>query len=167
MLTMDQALHRGREAAVKDTERLSAMEAEVSVLRLLLGETAASIQKAAQDIDLVKAAVTEHQMPRARDICALEGEMGRVRNAMAGIGRSLGQQEGEWKAVILDLHQRRIRNRVRFQVPKKRWRTLRGSSSTCGRQLRESATIWWKLCDGTQSWAGGCGKELRRRGSGF
>jgi hypothetical protein len=48
MLMLDQALHRGREAAVSDAEKLRAMEAEVSGLRSLLGGTAASGQKAAR-----------------------------------------------------------------------------------------------------------------------
>jgi hypothetical protein len=42
MLMFDQALHRQREAAMSAAEKLSAMEADVSGLRLTVGETAAS-----------------------------------------------------------------------------------------------------------------------------
>jgi chromosome segregation ATPase len=40
------------------------------------------------------------------DICAIEEEMGKVGEVMVGIKRSLGQQEGEWKAAIGDLDQK-------------------------------------------------------------
>jgi hypothetical protein len=61
----------------------------------LLGETDASGQKAARDIDLVKAAAAEQRLAHGRNICALEKEMGKVKEGMTGIGRSLGQQESE------------------------------------------------------------------------
>jgi chromosome segregation ATPase len=93
MLMLDQALHRGQEAAMSDAEKLTAMEAEVSGLRSLLGETDASGQKAARDINLVRAAAAQQRLAHGRDICALEEEMRRVKEAMTGIGRSLGQQE--------------------------------------------------------------------------
>jgi hypothetical protein len=90
MLMLDQAVHHQREAAVSDAERLSAMAAEVSGLRLLLKD---SIQKAAPDIDLVIAA--ERRMAHGRNIRAVEEETGKVREEMAAIRRSLGQQDGE------------------------------------------------------------------------
>jgi hypothetical protein len=54
-------------------------------------------------IHQIMAAVAEKQLAHGGDICAFEEKMRRVREAMAGIGRSLGQQEGEWQAVIGDL----------------------------------------------------------------
>jgi septal ring factor EnvC (AmiA/AmiB activator) len=106
MVMLDQAVHRGWETTMSDAEKLSAMEAEVSGLRVLLGETAASVQKAARDIDQVKAAAAEQRMAHGRDICALEEEIGRVGKATEATGRLLGQQEGEWKAAIGDLHKK-------------------------------------------------------------
>jgi predicted phage tail protein len=61
---------------MSDAEKLSALEAEVPGLRVPLGETSASVQKAARDIDQVRAAVTAQRMAHGRDICALEEEMG-------------------------------------------------------------------------------------------
>jgi hypothetical protein len=103
VLISDQALHRGREAAISDAEKLGAMEAEVSGLRMLLGETAASEQKAERDINLVRTAAAEQRWAHGRDICAVEEEIRRLREAIAGVGGSLGQQEGEWNAAIGDL----------------------------------------------------------------
>jgi chromosome segregation ATPase len=111
MLMVDQALDRQREVAISDAERFSAMEAEVSGLRSLLGETAASGQKAARDIDQVKAAAAEQRLAHGRDICAFEEEIGRVRDAMAAIGRSVGQQEGEQRAAIGDLQRKATQER--------------------------------------------------------
>jgi uncharacterized coiled-coil DUF342 family protein len=111
MLMLDQAVHRGWEAAMSDAEKLSAMEAEVSGLRLLLGETAASVQKAARDIDQVKAAAAEQRLAHGRDICALEEEMGRVGRAIEATGRSLGQQDGEWKAATGELQKKAAEER--------------------------------------------------------
>jgi hypothetical protein len=90
MLMLDQALHRGQEAAMSDAEKLTAMEAEVSGLRSLLGELDASGRKAARDIELVRAVAVEQWLAHSRGICAVEEEMGRVKEAMTGIGRSLG-----------------------------------------------------------------------------
>jgi chromosome segregation ATPase len=104
MLMLDQALHRQREAAMSDAEKLAAMEADVSGLRSLLGEAAASGQKAARDIDLVRAAAAEQRLAHGGAICALEEEMGRVKEAVAEIRRSQGRQEDEWKAAIGELH---------------------------------------------------------------
>jgi hypothetical protein len=73
--------HQQREAAVSDAERLSAMAAEASGLRLLLRD---SIQKAAPDIDFVMAA--ERRTAHGRDICAVEGEMGRQPDTVAEQG---------------------------------------------------------------------------------
>jgi chromosome segregation ATPase len=103
MWMFDQALHRQREAAMSAAEKLLAMETDVSGLRSLVGETAALGQKAASDIDVVKAAA-EQQLAHGRAICALEEEMGRVREAVAVIGRSQRRQEDEWKGAIDDLH---------------------------------------------------------------
>jgi hypothetical protein len=61
----------------------------------LLGETAASGQKAARDIDLVRAVAAEQRLAHRRDIRVVEEEIGKVKEAMVGIRRSLGQQEGE------------------------------------------------------------------------
>jgi hypothetical protein len=88
---------------MSDAEKLSAMEAEVSGLRSAVRGTSASVQKAARDIDQVKAAAAEQRMAHGRDICALEEEIGRVGMATEVTGRSLGQQEGEWKAAVGDL----------------------------------------------------------------
>jgi chromosome segregation ATPase len=106
MLMLDQALHRQREAAISKAEKLSTMEAEVSGLRSLLGETAVSVQKAARDIDQVRAAAAEQRMAHGRDICAFEEEMVTVGKAIEEAGRLLGKQEGEWKAAIGDLHKK-------------------------------------------------------------
>jgi chromosome segregation ATPase len=89
MLMVDQALHARREAAINDAEKLSAMEVEVSGLRSLLGETVASVQKAAGDVDRVRAAAAQQRMAHGRDICALEEEMGRVREMVARQGDDL------------------------------------------------------------------------------
>jgi hypothetical protein len=89
MLMLDQALHREREAANCDAEKLSAMEADVSSLRWLLGETVASVQTAARNIDLMTAAAAEQQLAYGRNICALEEEMGRARETIAGQGDEL------------------------------------------------------------------------------
>jgi hypothetical protein len=97
---------------VSDPEKLAAMEAEVSGLRSLLGETDASGQKAARDIDLVRAAPAEQRLVHSRDIGAVEEESGKVREAMKGIVRGLGQQESEVSWVG----------------------TLRTSTSSCGRR---------------------------------
>jgi hypothetical protein len=84
MLRLDQELHRQREAAITRAQKLVAMEAEVSGLRSLLGDTTASVQKAARGIDLVTAA-------HRRDTSALEEEMGTAGMAIEATGRSLGQ----------------------------------------------------------------------------
>jgi hypothetical protein len=76
MWILDQAVHGHREAAMRDAEKLSVMEAEVSGLRLVLGETAASAQKAARDIDLVRAAAAEQRLAHDHDIRACEDEIG-------------------------------------------------------------------------------------------
>jgi chromosome segregation ATPase len=96
---------------ISDAEKLSAMEAEVSGLRSLLGDTAASVQKAARDINLVRAAAAEQCRAYSGDICTLEEEIGSVREAIEVTGRSLGQQEGEWKAAIGDLHKKAAQER--------------------------------------------------------
>jgi hypothetical protein len=101
MLMLDQAFHQGRECVISDADMLTAMESEVSGLRSSLGEIAASGQKAARDIDLMRAAA-EPRLAHGRDICAVEEETRRVQEAMAGIGTSLRQQEGEWKVAIGD-----------------------------------------------------------------
>jgi hypothetical protein len=64
------------------------------------------LREAARDIDQVRAAAAEQRMAHGRDICTLEGEMGRVGKAIEAIGRLLGQQKGEWQAAISDLHKR-------------------------------------------------------------
>jgi chromosome segregation ATPase len=106
MLMLDQALHQGREAAMSDREKLSAMEAEVPGPQSLLGETEASVQKTAQDVDLVRAAAAEQLAAHGRNIRALEDEMARVSEATADIGRSLTHHESEWKAAIGDLQKK-------------------------------------------------------------
>jgi uncharacterized coiled-coil DUF342 family protein len=93
MLMLDQVFHRGREAAMSDAEKRSAMGAEVSRLRSVPRETAASVQKAARVIDLVRAAAAEPRAADGRNICALEDEIGRVREAIAAMKRSLREQE--------------------------------------------------------------------------
>jgi chromosome segregation ATPase len=114
MLMLDQAVRREQGAAMSDAEKLSGMEAEVSGLRSLFGETAGSVQKAARDIDQVKAAAAEQRMAHGRDICALKEEMGRVGKAIEATGRSLGQQEGEWKAAIGELQEKAKHEQNRF-----------------------------------------------------
>jgi uncharacterized protein YoxC len=106
VLILSQALYRQREAAMSAAEKLSAMEADVSGLRSLVGETAASGQNTARDIDVVKPAAAEQQLAHGRAICALEEEIGRVREAVALIGRSQRQQEDEWKGAIDELHKK-------------------------------------------------------------
>jgi uncharacterized coiled-coil DUF342 family protein len=106
MLMLDQALHRRRQAAMSNAEKLSAMEAEVSWLRSAVRETSASVQKVARDIDQVKGAAAEQRMAHGWDICALEEEMGRVEKAIEATGRSLGQQEGEWNAAVNELQKK-------------------------------------------------------------
>jgi multidrug resistance efflux pump len=125
ILMLDQALHRGREAAMSDMEKLMATEAEMSGLRSLLRETAASVQKAARDINLARAAVAEQQLACGRDICGFEEEMGRVRVAMAEIGRSLRQQKDEWKAAIGDLHKKANQKRSEVSELKEMLETFR------------------------------------------
>jgi chromosome segregation ATPase len=133
ILMLDQAVHRGREAAMSDAEKLSAMEAEASGLRLLLGETAASVQKAARDIDQVKAAAAEQRLAHGGDICTLEEEMGRVEKAIDATGRSLGQQEGEWKAAIGELHKNAAQERSEVSALKEVLTNFEGKHG----QLRE------------------------------
>jgi hypothetical protein len=77
ILTLDRAVHRGREG-INDAEKLTAMEAEVSGPRSLLGETAAWIQKAERDIYQVRAAEAQQRLSHGRNICALEKEMRKV-----------------------------------------------------------------------------------------
>jgi methyl-accepting chemotaxis protein len=84
------------------------MGAEVSGLRSLLGETAASVQDVARDIDQVKAAAAEQRMAHGRGICTFTEEMGRVREVIATIGRSMGPQS-------VTCTRRRERSGLRFQ----------------------------------------------------
>jgi chromosome segregation ATPase len=91
MLMLDQALHREREAANCDAEKLSAMEADVFRLRWLLGETVASVQTAARNIDLLTAAAAEQRLAYGRNTCALEEEMGRARETFAWQGDELAE----------------------------------------------------------------------------
>jgi chromosome segregation ATPase len=100
IVMLDHALRRLREDGVRDEEKLPVMEAEVSGLRSLLGETSASIRRAAQDTDRVRAAVIDQRMAHGRDICALEEEMRRMGKATEATRRWLRQQESEWKAAI-------------------------------------------------------------------
>jgi hypothetical protein len=86
MLMVDQAQHRQREAAMSDAEKLSAMEAEVSGLRSLLRETAASVHNAARDIDILRARAAEQRLVHGRNICTLEEEVGRVGKATVAAG---------------------------------------------------------------------------------
>jgi chromosome segregation ATPase len=86
---------------------------------VVLGEITASVQKAARDIDLVRAAAAEQRMAHSRDICVVEEEIGRVREAMAGIGSSLRRQEGEWKAAIGDLDKKAKQERSEVSDLKK------------------------------------------------
>jgi hypothetical protein len=96
MLMLDQTLCRGREAVMSGVEKLTAME---SRLRSLLGETAVLGQK-------VVRAAAEQRLAQGRNISAAKEEMGRVSESMAGIGWSLGQQQGEWKAAIWDFYKK-------------------------------------------------------------
>jgi hypothetical protein len=48
-------------------------------------------------------------MAHGRDICAFKEEMGRMGEAVTGIGRSLRQHEGEWKVAIGDLQKKAAR----------------------------------------------------------
>jgi hypothetical protein len=91
---------------ISDAEKLSVTEVEVSGLRSLLGDTAASAQKVARDIHLMRAAVTEQRMAHDRNICALEEEIGGVPEAIAPIGRPLGQEEGRWREAVRDLQEK-------------------------------------------------------------
>ena len=72
----------------------------------MLRETAASGQKAARDIDVVRTAAAEQRLVHGRAICALEEEMGRVREAVAEIRRLQGRQEDERKTAMDDLHKK-------------------------------------------------------------
>jgi hypothetical protein len=130
MLLLDPALLQGAGAAITDTEKL----AEVSGRRSLLGGFAASGQKAARDIDFVKAAMIERWLAHG---CALEEERGRMGEAVPGVGRSLGQQEDEWKAAMGDLHTKEW-NEVK--------EVLGNLESRYGRQLRDGAAVFsnWK-----------------------
>jgi predicted nucleic acid-binding Zn-ribbon protein len=134
MLMLDEALHRGREAAMSDVEKLTVMEAEVSGLRSLLGETAVSVQKGTRDIDLVRTALAEQRLACGRDICAFEEEMGRVWEAMAEIRRSQRKQEDEWKAAIGDLHKKV--NQEQREVSE--LKEMFGNLETKHEQLREA-----------------------------
>jgi DNA repair exonuclease SbcCD ATPase subunit len=118
ILMLDQALRRLREDGVHDGEKLPAMEAEVSGLPSLLGETSASVQKAARDMDLVRAAVTDQRMAHGRDIRALEEEMGRMGKAIEATRRSLGQHESELKAAIGDFDKRAAQEQSEVSVLK-------------------------------------------------
>jgi hypothetical protein len=91
---------------MSDAEKLTALEVEVSGLRSLLGETGVFRQNVARDIDMVKTLVVEQQLAHGRDVCAFEKEMRRVREAVAGIEKSLAKQEGEWRVTIGDLDKR-------------------------------------------------------------
>jgi hypothetical protein len=124
MLMLDQVLHRRREAAMNDAKKLAVMEVEICELRSLFRETAASAQKIAQDLDLVKAAVTH-----CRVLCAFEEEMGR----MEGIERSLGKQEGEWKSAIGELSKTAKQERAEVS----RLRGLLGNIEARHEQRRE------------------------------
>jgi chromosome segregation ATPase len=103
------------------------MEAEVSEVRSFLGETAASVQDAARDIDQARPAAAEQRMAYGRDIYALEEEMERLREAMAEIGSSLRQQEGEWKAAIGDLEKKVNQERSEVSGVKEALTNLKGT----------------------------------------
>jgi hypothetical protein len=92
MLVLDQTLHRGREAAIRDADKLSALESELSAQRSLLEGTAAPVQKAAPNIDSFGATAAEQLLTHGRGTCTLEDKMGIVRAATMGIGRSLGRE---------------------------------------------------------------------------
>jgi hypothetical protein len=87
MLVLDQTLHRGREAAIRDADKLSALESELSAQRSFLEGTAAPVQKAARNIDVFRATAAEQLLTHGRGTCALEGKTGIVRAATMGIGR--------------------------------------------------------------------------------
>jgi septal ring factor EnvC (AmiA/AmiB activator) len=117
-------------------EKLSAMELDVSGLRSLVGETAASGQKAARDIDAVKAAVIEQRLAHGRAICTVEEEMGSVREAVGVIERSQRQQEDKWKAAIGDLHKKAEGKRGEVSALTEVLRNLEGKHE----KLRETVT---------------------------
>jgi hypothetical protein len=87
--------------------------------------------------------------------------MARVRDAMAEMGRSPGQQEGEWKATILDMDRKASQERTEVSALKKVLANLEGKREHLRRQLRGRVTIWRKLSDGTVSWAGGAAAGRR------
>jgi hypothetical protein len=115
VLMLDQALHWQREAAIVVAEKLAAMEAEVSGLRSLLQETAASVQKAARDIDLVRASAAEQRLAHSRNIRAIEEEMRRVGRRSWGPRVRWSSRKTSGRQRSATCTRRRNRNGARFQ----------------------------------------------------
>jgi septal ring factor EnvC (AmiA/AmiB activator) len=82
----------------------------------------------------VKAAAAEQCRAYGRHIRTLEEEIGRVKEAIEVTGRSLGQQEGEWKAAISDLHKKAAQERSDFSGLKEVLANLEGKHE----KLREA-----------------------------
>jgi hypothetical protein len=59
-----------------------------------------------RELDLVRAALEERLESQARTILMLYQAQHRRREAATEIGRSLGQEEGEWKAGVGDLQRK-------------------------------------------------------------
>jgi septal ring factor EnvC (AmiA/AmiB activator) len=84
-------------------------------------------------------------MAHGWEICALEEEIGRVGKAIEMTGMSLGQQEGEWKAAIGDLHKKAAQERSEVSGlkevlvnPESRHEKLREIVATQGDELAET-----------------------------
>jgi hypothetical protein len=105
IVMLDQAVYRGREAAISDAEKMER-------LRSLLGETAASVEKAVRDIDLVRAAAAEQQLAHGRDICLVAEEMERMREA---IGGRWGSRKVSGRQQLATCARKENRNEARFQ----------------------------------------------------
>jgi hypothetical protein len=157
MLMLDQAQHRLREDGVHDAENPSAMEAEVSGLRSLLGETSASVEKAARDIDQVKAAAATQWMAHGRDICALEEEMRRVGKAIEVLANVESKYEKLREIVATqgdELAETRRQNLKLGGACSSRKKRI-----CCLRQILQRRYTWWGC---SQGWL-----RLQRRNSGF
>jgi hypothetical protein len=104
IVMLGQAVYRGQEAAISDAEKMER-------LRSLLGETAASVEKAVRDIDLVRAAAVGQQLAHGRDICLVAEEMERMREAIGGCWGSRKVSGSQQSAMCA---RKQNRNEARF-----------------------------------------------------
>jgi chromosome segregation ATPase len=100
IMMVSQALHQQQEAAISDTNRLVAVEKDMSQLHSAIGEIVASEQKTAREIDQVRDAAAEQRRVHGHDIDAVKGEIRGLRAVMADTRRWLAEEQSQWNAAI-------------------------------------------------------------------